>query len=423
MKVHELMTKKITALWPWIIWLLSALFYFYENLLQVSPSVLVDELTQAFSVNAAALGYISAAYFYAYAAMQIPVGVLVDKYSVRVLLTMAVITCALGCVIFAFSSNVTTASIGRLLMGFGSAFAAVCNMKLAANWFSPDRFPFFVGLMVTVGFSGSMVGETPLAHLVDFIGWRQSMLLLAGVGFVLAIIIVAIVQTRPHGRHEEVKHQQLPLLEGLKHVVAVSQSWILALYGGLMFASTSIFGGLWGVPFIQSAYHLNKPVAAGIVSLLFLGWVVGSPSTGWLASRARSRKQVMWVGTLGALLCMALILYLSMPLFLLSFIVFAFGVCSSCFLPSFTFIKELHPVYYTGAALGFMNMANMLGGALGQPLVGYLLDLCWQGDIIATQKTYTLANYQLALSVLPAFILLSLILLFFIKEKPIKRSA
>lgn len=413
------MTKKHSGYLPWIIWLLSALFYFYENLLQVSPSVLVDELTHAFSVSSVALGNLSAVYFYAYAAMQIPVGVLVDKYSVRGLLTMAILTCVTGCFLFALSTNLFYASAGRFLMGFGSAFAAVCNMKLAANWFPPARFPFFVGLMITVGFSGSMVGENPLAHLVEAIGWHDSMLLLGFVGLTLAVLVFAIVRTRPSHVKQVESHEKRSLLEGLKHVFSYSQSWVIAVYGGLMFASTSIFGGLWGVPFIQQAYGLNKPVAATIVSLLFFGWVIGSPCTGWLASRAKSRKQVMWVGSVGALLMMCTVIYLPMPQVLLGFCVFAFGVCSSCFLPSFSFIKEIHPIYFSGAALGFMNMANMLGGALGQPFVGWMLDYAWDGTIVDGSSVYTVHDYQFALTTLPIILALALVLLYFIKEKPL----
>src|SRR3954452_7317306 len=99
---------------PWLIWGLASFFYFYENCLQVSPGVMVPELMRTFAVNAAALGNMAAFYFYAYAGMQIPVGVLTDRYGVRCLLSLAIAICALGSLIFGLAHSLTSAEIGRL---------------------------------------------------------------------------------------------------------------------------------------------------------------------------------------------------------------------------------------------------------------------------------------------------------------------
>lgn len=410
---------------PWIVWSLAALFYLYENLIQVSPGVMVPDLMKAFSINSAALGSVIAFFFYSYAGMQIPVGVLVDNYNARFLLTGAALSCALGCVLFATANSILMIAIGRLLIGFGAAFAAVCAMKLAANWFPPKKFSFLVGLMVTIGMMGSMIGGTPLALLVGNIGWRHTMLILAIIGIIVAILIMLVVRHSPNhsdktnvSRKQDKKERNQPLLQGLLSVLKCRQSWLLATYGGLIFASTSIFGGLWGVPFLMKAYSLDKPTAAGIVSMIFFGWVIGSPLSGILTSVLNSYKKVLWLSSVGCLVVMLAVLYIpNLPTFLLSVLIFGFGLFSSFFLPSFTLMHDLHVNESSGAALGFMNAANMIGGAVGQPLIGVLLDATWNGTLINNERIYSVTDYQYAFACFPIMLIISLTLIPFIKEK------
>lgn len=400
------------------IWFLSAVFYLYECVLQVSPSVMVQDLMQSFHVNGTQLGNLAAFYFYSYAVMQIPVGVLVDNYNVRWLLTIASGACFLGCLIFSKATVLFHAEIGRLLIGFGSAFAVVSTMKLAANWFNAKHFPLLVGCMVSMGMLGSMIGEKPLALMVAGLGFRPTMMFLALMGLVLTALIFTFVRHSPKKadqtlsfKNAEHNMDNTPLLAGLKIVLTCRQSWLLAAYGGLMFASTSIFGALWGVPFIEQAYGLSRPEAAGIVSYLFLGWMLGAPITGLICELAKTEKTVMTIGAIGAGSAIALIIYCPIfPLWTLSLLMVLFGFFSSFFLPAFSLMRELHSNDYAGAALGFMNMANMIGGALGQPFIGYLLDMT-QTASVANGHVYATAGYQMALTALPLMFLLSLVLI------------
>ena len=410
---------------PWIIWSLAALFYLYESLIQVSPGVMVPDLMKAFSINSAALGSVIAFFFYSYAGMQIPVGVLVDNYNSRYLLTGAALSCAVGCILFGTANSLMMLAAGRLLIGFGAAFAAVCSMKLAANWFPAKQFSLLVGLMVTIGMCGSMLGGTPLAILIDSMGWRHTMLFLAVFGVILAILIFSVVRHSPGslGRSKRTEMKKAskntqPLLQGLLTVLKSPQSWLVAIYGGLIFASTSIFGGLWGVPFLMKAYSIDKPTAAGIVSIMFFGWVIGSPLSGIMTTVLKSYKKVLWISSTGGLIVMLAALYIpNLPLVLLSALIFSFGLFSSFFLPSFTLMHDLHVNEASGAALGFMNAANMIGGAVGQPLIGVLLDARWDGTLLNNVRVYSMADYQYALSCLPIMLAISLILIPFIKEK------
>lgn len=180
-----------------IVWGLAAIFYFYELMLLVSTSVMLDDLTRTFSTSAEQLGSLAAFYYYAYASMQIPVGLLMDRYGPRLLLTLAACFCAVGCLIFGLAPSLHMAEMGRFVMGVGGSFAVVGCLKLASLWFPVNRFALLTGIMVAVGMMGGVFGQAPVATLVTNVGWRQTALLGAAVGGILGIIIWLVVADHP----------------------------------------------------------------------------------------------------------------------------------------------------------------------------------------------------------------------------------
>ena len=404
---------------PWIVWGLGCLFYFYEFLLQVSPGVMGSELMHDFSVTSQTLGILSGVYFYSYAAMQIPGGVLMDRFGPHRLLTLATAICALSTVAFGMTDNFFTACIARLMIGFGSAFAAVGAMKLASSWFPPKRFAFLTGLMVTIGMLGAIGGEAPLALLIDYFGWRNSMEILGAVGLFIAILILLIAKDAPEKSQTMLNHpvEEEPLLSSLLTLIKNKQLWLVATYGGLMYMSTPVFCGLWGVPFLMFKMHLSKTVAANYISLVFIGWAVAGPLWGLFSNRLGERKPPMRYAGIGALITSSLFIFAPIKSGLpIQILLFTFGVFSAGFLPAFAVAKELCSKRYVATSLSFMNMMNMVGIALAQPLIGFVLDRLWQGDIVNKVRIYPISAYHIALSILPLGILLSLFILPFIKE-------
>jgi len=224
-------TRSKTTYLPWLIWFLGAFFYFYENLIQVSPGVMVHDLMRDLSMDAGQLGILAGFFFYTYAPIQIPAGVLADHYSVRSLLITAILLCTLGCAFFATSHNMWQASCGRLLIGLGSGFAAICSMKLATLLFPPRRFPFFVGLMVTLGMTGSIMGGGPLAVMIDSIGWRITLYALALLGLILTVFVVWLVKIKQPNQENagdevaKLASEKTHILHGLKQVLDYCWLW------------------------------------------------------------------------------------------------------------------------------------------------------------------------------------------------------
>jgi MFS family permease len=412
------MTSSNTKYLPWIVWGLAAVFYFYENLLQVSLDVMAPELMRTFKANATELGNLGGYYFWIYAIMQIPIGVLLDRFGARRLLTIAAGICMLGCLVFGTATKLNYAEVGRLLVGFGSAFAAVSCFSLIAHWFPTRRFALVTGLSVAIAMLGAIGGHVPLALLVKACGWRNSMLFLCAVGGILTFFIWYIVRDQPAQLvNTKTAVEQTSLLHGLKVTTRNPQAWLIACYGGLMYAPTIILGSLWGVTFLINQYHLTAIDAGKLISIFFMGWALGSPLFGWFSDYIGKRRLVLFIGSIGALLTTLSIIYvMQLSLIELGCLLFMFGIFSSGFFPAFSVMREISPSNVSGSALGFMNCLNMIGGALGQPLVGWLLDKHWAGQLEAGTRVYSVANFQSALVIIPIGITLSLLILFFIRE-------
>lgn len=404
---------------PWIVWGLGCVFYFYECLLQVSPSVMSNELMRDFGVTSQTLGILSGIYFYSYAAMQLPGGVMMDRFGPRRLLTIATMICGLSTIGFGLTENFFAACIARLMIGFGSAFAAVGAMKLAASWFPANRFAMLTGMMVTIGMLGAIGGEAPLALLIDNFGWRHSMIVMGSVGLLLAVLIFLITKDSPKTKIGVTYHPQdeEPLFSSLYALIKNKQLWLVAIYGGLMFMTTPVFCGLWGVPFLMFKMNLAKTTAANYISLVFVGWAIASPLWGIFSNRIGRRKPSLYIASIGGLITCSIFVFAPIQSgWVMQLFLFLFGIFCAGFLPAFAVAKELCDKRYVATSLSFMNMMNMIGIALAQPLIGFILDRMWQGEIIDKVRIYPLEAYHVALSILPAGILISLLILPAVKE-------
>ena len=405
--------KYMNKIYPWFVWFLGASFFFYKYLVQVSPSVMTTDLMHTFNVNGVGLGNLSACYFYAYLMMQIPVGMLLDKFSPRYLTALAILICGVSTFIFSETNSLILACISRAFIGFGAAFAAVSCFKMAALWFPPKRFALISGMCMTAAMLGAVGGQAPLSLLVQDFGWRTALKIIAGLGILLSLIYVFLVRDKASKSsliQEERKTHPLLILKS-------KQAWLLSLYSGLAFAPVSVFGGLWGVPFLQQAYQLTAPKAALAVSWIFIGFAVGAPLLGWLSDFMCKRKPLMIFGTILATVCLLIVLSGSTRYVeLISAYLFLFGFGASGFFISFSMIREGFPLLLTATVLGFMNTFDSICEALTEPFVGILLDFGWDGEIVDGVHQFSTHGYQIALLLLPVYLIIAIILLGFIKE-------
>lgn len=422
------MNERKYMVMAWLICGLGALYYSYEYLLRISPSVMEPALREHFDLSATGFGLLSAFYYYAYVPLQIPVGVLLDRYGPRLLLTVACIICVAGTFIFCSTTVFWIAAVGRFFVGFGSAFAFVGVLKLATIWLPEDKLAMVSGLASALGTIGAMLGDNLLGYMVIKLGWRETVNYTAIFGLGLIFVLWYGVRDRhsyqrQSGTVESFRQSMIDL--GI--IARNKQIWINGLYGCLVYLPATVFAELWGIPYLKHAHGLSQEAADLANSLLFLGFTIGAPLFGLLSDKLKRRKLPMVIGAVGAAVIMMVVLYMpGLTEVSIDVLMFLLGVLYSAQCIVFAVGRELSPNEAAGTAIAMTNMIVMLGAMFLQPFVGRLLDFSLSVhthatglDVLSTDKLaqlYTASDYQFALSIIPLGIVLAAILTFFLDE-------
>ena len=226
-------TKQSYLVYALIIWFLGALFFFSEYFLRVSPGVMYPELMNKFTVGAAAMGALSSFFYYPYIIMQIPVGVVTDKFGPRKVMIFASFLTGLACILFTFADHVEFAIVSRAIMGFCGAFAFVGTLRVAINWFDKKYFALLVGLTQAFGMLGAAFGSAPLSLYVLYVGVNMAMLSFSAFFIGLAIVMAYMVKISPVNAKTIVSHD-LHIWSGIRETIRNKQLWINCLYIGCL---------------------------------------------------------------------------------------------------------------------------------------------------------------------------------------------
>ena len=282
----------------WFVWSLGALLYLIAFYQRVAPAVITDQLMNDFAIGAAALGNLSAFYFYSYVAMQIPTGIIADRWGPRRLLATGAGVAALGTALFAIAPTLWWANAGRLLIGGSVAVGFVSMLKLASHWFAPRQFAMASGMALFMGVVGGVFAGVPLRMLVDAFGWRAVMGVTAALTALLCVAIWLRVRDDPaeagyashfHGAgHGTGQHGSI--LRGLMEVLSYRNTWILVIVPIGVSGSVLTFAGLWGVPYLRQVHGLETKTAAAITSMFLVAWALGGPLLGTWSERMGRRK-------------------------------------------------------------------------------------------------------------------------------------
>ncbi len=419
MSTYHISAQPHSKLSAYLIFFLAASFYLYEFILQVAPSVMAAPMMKTFQVSAEGFGVISAFYFYAYAPMQLPAGLLFDRYGPRKLMTGALLLCALGSFFFASTDSVVTASMGRFLIGIGSAFSFIGVLVLVSRWFPVQHFAILAGVAQSMSSVGAMFGEVPLAALIQQVGWRQASFILALVGFLLALLLWCCIRDFPHQTTQSLPTRRFrDEWRRLVEVCSRPYTWLTGAYAFSIWTPIAVFAALWGVPYLQEKYQVSVVVASGLCSMIWLGIGVGSPLLGWISDRFTSRRVALISSSVFGLSATLILLYMpNVPMSYMYVVLFMLGFGAGGQTVSFAVVTDNNPPHLVGTASGFNNLSVLLGGAIFQPLVGVILHRSAASKVVNGLPEYLMTSYQKALLVMPCCFAVSLILaLWLIKE-------
>jgi MFS family permease len=399
------------------VWLLGAGFYAYGFAQRVAPSVMIDELMSDFTVTARTVGGVSASFLYAYAILQIPLGVLLDRWGTRRVFLWAAVLCVLGSSLFATSQHILLAHLGRILLGAGSGVAWVGTLKLIAHWFPVHRFALLSGAALTFGMIGAVAGQAPLSALVSTVGWRGSMVIGAAGAAAFVLLLSRLPDEDVRAPGSETTLAKGSVLRGLRRVLSHRQTWYAASYGSLMTVPMLGFATLWGVPYLIERFGVTRPTAGLATSLLLVGWGLGAPLYGWWSGRTGHRRRLMVIGATINLTSILLVLYLpGLPFPAIMVLLFLNGLGSGSMPLCFSLARSHQPPELAASAFGFANTLVIALAAAVQPLIGLIMDLTWGGVVRGTTRHYEIFSYQIGLIVIPASVAAALVLALLLRE-------
>ena len=403
----------------WIVWGTAAAFFAYGFVQRIAPSVMFDHLMRDFALGGAAFGGLAVSYFYTYALMQIPVGLLVDRFGPRLLLSVAALVCAAGSAVFGLADSLTQAYAGRLMLGAGTGVAFISTLMLANRWLPPERFALVSGLTMTVGMLGAVTGQAPLGLLVEAIGWRNVLFVggsAAGVAFAGLIWFVTRVPAHAGGHAAAVGHRAPPFETTLWALVREPQVWLAAWFCSTLSAPMLSFAALWGVPYMVQAHDFDRATAGLATSMLPLGLGLGAPVIGWLSDRVKARRPFIIISPVLLLGLWLALLYLPLPTQAFFVLFLVIGLISGVLTLPYAIGVEITPPEMRGAVTGIINFTPMLGAIILQPAIGFLLDWQWQGEIVDGVRIYSGAAYVNALLVYPILMAMTFAAMLFARE-------
>jgi sugar phosphate permease len=375
----------------WLIFSIMALAYVSSFFHRVCPAVVALDIQESFGISAPMVGLLASAYFYGYALIQFPGGLLADSLGPRKTVSLFMLLAGVGSIGLGLASGLGEAVIGRLLVGVGAGMVFAPTMKMISEWFTIREFPLMNSLFLLTGGIGALTAATPLALITSWLGWRSAFEIMGVASVFLAILVWSIVRDRPQDMGlpslAEVDPvygagiqppRQISLWSGAQQVFGNRHFWPIAAWSSGSLGIFFGFGGLWAGPYFMHNYGMSRAEAGDILNMLAVGIILGSPLMSFLSNKVfRSRKKVLM---LSAGLLLAELVFLNyypagLPRILLYPLILCFAMFSlTPAVISVTSAKELFPVEITGTSVGAVNLFPFLGGALLQVAIGWLLD-------------------------------------------------
>lgn len=411
----------------WLVVLIAATFFFYEFIQMNMFNSISTALMHSFHVDAAKLGDLSSFYFIANVVFLLLAGVLLDRFSTKLIILLALATCVLGTALFSLATSFAWAALFRFLTGIGSAFCFLSVIRLASRWFLPKRMALVTGIIVTIAMIGGWVSQTPLTLLVQAVQWRTALQIDAAMGLIFFVLIALFVENYPEQHRathiaEQKIIQEIGYFKSAKMAFLRLQNWLGGIYVCLVNLPVGLLGGLWGTLYLMDTQGLSKVHASEISSLLFIGTIIGSPIAGWLSDKMQKRRPPMFLGAIISLLLVLIVIkvpHLSYAsLFALFFLI---GVCTSTQIIGYPLVAENSKRIVTAMSVSVVNISVQGGIGIFQPFFGYLMDKHMLMRVHHLSTHYVASDFSWAMWVFPIGFVLAILCVAGLKETHCKQ--
>lgn len=416
-------TKILNFIKSSVLLLLCLAFLFYKYMLQISPAAMSPYLLKTFSISATGFSFLASLYFYSFMIMQIPAGIILDRFNTKIVIIFSILVCCVGALIFSRTNFFVMACLARLLIGFGAAFASLSYLKICSMHFPSRYFGVLTGFFATICLSGAGMVSPLTAWLINRLGYQTTLNSFVIFGFLLFIIFslyVIFFYNKDPVYFVEKLTKETTIWKGIYLIGKNKSNLALVFFGGFAFTPVVVFGGLWGIPYLREVYQLSLAEASTSVSLMFWGSALGAIFFGILSALIKERKKIFFLSIIFAIILYFFILYVSMPLWLLNTTIFLLGNCASSTVICYVIARETNPIYLITTVLAIFGISDAFFSAITELLIGYILDSHWDGTFINLMQNFNTKDFRMALSTLLIYFFLAILSIFFINDNKSK---
>lgn len=412
-----------TLAYRYLICLLIFLCYVLVFFHRLCPAVIALDIQSSFGISGTLLGVLGSAYFYSYAIMQLPTGLMADSWGPRKTVSVFIVLAGIGSILMGVAPSLPLAILGRIMVGVGVSTVFVCNFKLLSEWFKPRKFVLMGGAFMAMGGIGALFSSAPLAWASNVMGWRMTLVAVGIVSLLMAALVYIFVRNRPSEMNlpaissgpdpAHTGEKKVGLMHGMKMVVLSGRFWPVSIWAFCVIGISFAIGGLWGGPYLMQVYGLSKTAAGGVLSTFALALILGSPVMGFLANRFGRKTILMCCSLILAAISGLMCWFVDgIPLPVLYILFFCLFLTGSPLGPVVAAVsKELFPISISGTSVGTVNLFPFMGAAIFQVIIGAVLTAGSHA-----QGQYALMSFRYMFLICLAGALLSLVASIFMKE-------
>lgn len=402
-------------LMPWVVCFAATLFFFYEFIQGNMFASIAANIMQDFQIEADKMAYMSSIYYLANVLFLFVAGFVLDRFSIKKTIVVAMFFCVLSTFILAYSESFYVALFCRFVTGIGSAFCFLGPVRLASHWFPPKRMALVTGAIVTMAMTGGLIAQFPLTLLVTAVGWRHAVQDVGMLGVGMLVLMVLLIEERPTAALKKPR-SPITVLSAAKMAYLNPQYIRAAMYTSLMNIAIAVFGAMMGTLYLEQRLNIVAEQAAMVNGMLFLGSIIGSPLIGWISDWMGLRILPMKICVLVSIGILLLILYAPVSWSLMALLFFLLGLFTSAQVISYALVAESSPPMIIATAISVVSIITQGGYMIYQNLFSNLLTRFGDMRVVSGVPVYSVDAYQYAASILPIGLLIAFLLLFRLRE-------
>ena len=410
------MSSSKYRLLPLIMWLCPLSFVVHQFILRLWPSIVIDDMMIQFNIDSSDMGIFAASYYYGYAIVQIPMAILLKRFGVRSIVFVFTVLCGIAVLVTSYTTNFYLAVFCRFIIGLGSSIGFLGVTQILSEWFTKEQYTNMIGFTFTIGLLGAVYGGKPISLLVEQYGSHDVSIVLALISITIGLISYAVLRSPPSITKTDDEFS----FDNLMAVFKSKNTWYLAIANLLMVGVLGGFADVWGVQYLVQAYQLSTSDAAGLVSFVFIGMVVGGPLLAACSRKVGDYTVMIGCGISMGVLFAVLLLYPTYDYIILAALLFVIGIICCYQVIILSLGARMSEQHNVGVTVAFLNCMNMLGGAFFHMIIGVSLDMLWSEEGPLGSIIYSVESYQYALSVISICSILGALIVYIMKKTSTK---